>query len=158
MFTLPDGRALEHGYAPDAGGVERSHEEMWRDEEVESTSKAGTRVCAVLRCADYEAGVRGVVVRLGQFVQGLLCGPEGVTCERWEFGGRVEGEEEEDEDGEDEEGEDEEGESRLWERTARVGNGFVPCAVLMRPSLLVLGGEVRYGSVLWRVEELWEWA
>jgi hypothetical protein len=148
MFTLPEDRALEHGHAPDAFGVQRSHEEMWRDDAICATNAAGTKVCAVLRCVDEEAGVRGVVVRVGQWVQGLLWGPEGLTCERWEF-------EFEDEDGKGIAGEKEETEA--WKRTARIGEGFLPCAVLMRTSVLALGGTVQYGSVQWRVEELWEW-
>ncbi|KAL6711184.1 hypothetical protein ACN47E_005715 [Coniothyrium glycines] len=140
MYPISPELSLEHGHAyhPSLAAV-KSHEEMWRDVAVESTNQGGLKVCAVLRVESEKEGVRGVVVRVGQFVQGLLMHGERVTVERWECDG-------------------EEGmEGRGWKRTARIGDGFLPCAVLFRTVVLAVGGMVKYHDFEWVVEEAWEW-
>jgi hypothetical protein len=72
------------------------------------------------------------VIRLGQYVQGIMMVGEEVTCERWEFG--------------------DEG----WKRTARVGDMLVPCGVTMKGEAMHVGGKVTYAGWEWWVEEAWE--
>lgn len=156
MYDLGEGLFLEHGHAfhPHLGRV-AGHEELWRDVPVLSTStdnqegKKG-KVCIVLRCEDKEEGIRGVVIRVGQFCQGILMHGEVVTTERWEFKG--------DENiGEETDGKADVPQEKGWRRTARTGDAFLPCSVAFRMDVVKLGGSVRYGGFEWRVEEVWVW-
>ncbi|KAH7400832.1 hypothetical protein DE146DRAFT_476415 [Phaeosphaeria sp. MPI-PUGE-AT-0046c] len=139
MYPISDTRTLEHGHAfhPHLKAV-KSHEEMWEDEHVTSTSttapQEGKKRCVVLRCQNDARGVRGVVVRLGKYVQGVLVVGNEVTAERWEWS--AEG---------------------GWKRTKRVGKGMVPCAVLVQEELMKEGVKVQFGEFEWVVESVWEW-
>lgn len=162
MYPLTDALTLEHGHAfhPHLN-AHKTHEELWRDVEIASTNGADTRICVVLRLQDDGVGVRGVVVRLGQYCQGLLVRDGHVTVERWEW----EGEQSEQSELGTHEGEREGKEKAAsgveevaqWARTARVGDLCLPCTAAFRPEVLVLGGVVKYGDYKWTVEECWEW-
>ena len=143
MYDLGEGMFLEHGSAfhPHLGRV-AGHEELWRDVDPLSTNAGKSNVCIVLRCQDDGRGVRGVVVRVGQFCQGVLQIGTDVTTERWEF------------DFHDDADAEERG---VWKRTARTGNLFLPCAVTFKPEVMQLGGRVQHGDFEWVVEECWEW-
>ena len=154
MYPLSDVLTLEVGHAfhPALGAV-KTHEEMWKDEEIKATTTSTlssslsepesgaskTKVCVVLRCQDDAARVRGVVVRVGQYVQGVLVQGGVTTVERWEWAER-----ESDDKGE-------------WQRTVRIGDAFLPCAVCFRGEILAVGGKVRFHEFEWVVEEVWEW-
>jgi hypothetical protein len=142
MYPISEARVLEVGHAFHADfGAEKTHEEMWRDVPVQSTSAGGGKICSVLRVQDDAARVRGVVVRLGQYCQGLLVQGGNVTVERWEWAAGSTGDSEAD----------------GWNRTVRVGDGFLPCGVLFRTEVLAVGGVVKFQDFEWRVEECWEW-
>ncbi|KAF1942781.1 hypothetical protein EJ02DRAFT_375208 [Clathrospora elynae] len=136
LYPIAPGLTLEVGsaYHPALGAV-KTHEEMWRDVDAVATNKTGSMMCVVLRVQADAAGVRGVVVRVGQYCQGIVMMGESTTVERWEW---VKGE-----DG--------------WKRTARVGGLFLPCGVTFRAEVLVVGGVVKYHDYEWVVEEVWEW-
>lgn len=141
MYPINPELTLEHGHAfhPSFNAV-KSHEEMWRDVPLTSTNDRGTRIAIVMRVQADTHGVRGVVVRVGQYVQGVLMQGEKCTVERWEFDDSGEGVE-----------------AMRWKRIARTGDGFLPCAVAFRPEIVAVGGVVKYGDFEWRVEEAWEW-
>lgn len=136
MYPITTDLTLEHGHAfhPALNAV-KSHEEMWRDVDAISTS-SGSKVCIVLRVHDDAAGVRGVVIRVGQFCQGIVIKGQEVTVERWEW---------------------KDGEDKGWKRTARVGDLWVPCKAACREEVMAVGGKVRYGEYEWMVEEVWGW-
>lgn len=160
MYSVGGGY-VEHGVAfhPQLGRVS-GHEEGWVDVDAvgvplaggreavdgagESTGGKKSRVCVVLRCGDDDAagGVRGVVVRVAQFVQGIVMVGDRVATERWEFGGGLR----------------EQGETGTgWKRTARTGEWFLPCAVTWQTERVQVGGKVRFGEFEWVVEEAWVW-
>ncbi|KAH6858946.1 hypothetical protein BKA58DRAFT_50911 [Alternaria rosae] len=151
MYPIAPGLTLEvgHGYHPALGAV-KTHEEMWRDVDAESTEKSGSKTCIVMRCQHDGPGVRGVVVRLGQYCQGIVMWGDKVTVERWEWhnakdnkdvvGGKTAKEE-----------------VNPWKRTVRVGDGFLPCGVTFRPEILSVGAVVKFQDFEWVVEECWEW-
>ncbi|KNG46940.1 hypothetical protein DDE82_006359 [Stemphylium lycopersici] len=154
MYPISRDLTLEVGHAwHPALKAEKTHEEMWRDEDVLSTrlgsddttttttGKAKSKICVVLRCQADVAGVRGVVVRVGQYVQGVLMRGDKTTAERWEWRAENEGR----------------GEVEKWQRTVRVGDEFLPCAVAFRTAVLAVGGKVRFHEFEWVVEEVWEW-
>lgn len=92
-----------------------------------------------------EHKARGSVIRVGQFVQGLLMMDDEVTVERWEFclgpQNRTVPE---------------------WRRIAKLGSRFLPCAwtfeegqasVAARP----VGSELVHGEMCWKLQERFEW-
>ncbi|OSS55085.1 hypothetical protein B5807_00675 [Epicoccum nigrum] len=154
MYALGGGRFLEVGFAfhPHLGCV-AGHEELWRDVEVKSTETGGEKRCVVLRCGNEARGVRGVVVRVGQFCQGILMVGGEVTTERWEaeVAGGSGGE------GKGKGTVEEKPQQAKWKRTARSGTGWLPCSVTWRNDAVVLGGMVTFLGFEWVVEEVWEW-
>jgi hypothetical protein len=148
MYPISETLTLEHGHAyhPHLHDV-KSHEEMWRDEPIlstpttsstytsTSTSHSTANICIVLRLQNDAKAARGVIVRLGQYVQGIMVVGTDVSAERWEFNGG-------------------QGE---WMRSKRVGKGMLPCGVTMREEVLGVGGEIGFGEWKWGVEEVWAW-
>lgn len=150
MYPLDAARTLEHGHAfhPALRAV-KTHEELWRDVPVLATSAGAKKACVVLRLQNDAAGARGVIVRLGQYCQGIVMLGAYSTVERWEFDGKAEkGKGDGDGQAVREGG---------WVRTARVGDQFLPCGITWREEILCLGGKVRYMDYEWEVEEAWEW-
>ncbi|KAJ4993975.1 hypothetical protein SVAN01_00452 [Stagonosporopsis vannaccii] len=178
---------VEHGFAfhPQLGRV-AGHEEGWVDVEPRGTrwgwsrggsedesgrakgeegarQDEGEKVCIVLRCHDDERRVRGVVVRVGQYVQGIVMVGGRVATERWEFDfqgeprpGVQDVPAQQNSQAGDEEGKGMNA-SAGWKRTARTGEWFLPCAVTWQTERVQLGGRVRYGEFEWAVEEVWVW-
>lgn len=143
MYTLSPTRMLEHGHAFHAHlGRVAGHEEQWYDPAAASTSPSGTKVCVLLRCQDEARGVRGAIVRIGQFCQGIVQVGRAVSTERWEF---------------DLDSQQRGTGGRGWRRTARTGEQFLPCAVTFEHEKVGLGGRVAYEGFEWVVEEVWEW-
>jgi hypothetical protein len=142
MYPIAPGLTLEvgHGFHPALNAV-KTHEEMWRDDDVRSTNQEGSKICVVMRCQADAARVRGVVVRLGQYCQGIMMAGEKTTVERWEWKDEHAGK----------------GEVEKWKREIRVGDGFVPCGVAFEPEVLGVGAVVKFHDFEWTVEECWEW-
>lgn len=144
MFPLSATQTLEfgHGVNP-ATGKMWAYEELWTDEEVLA---APTREASeplvhsiVLRCEDETHDVRGVVVRLGRYCQGIVMKGDYVSVERWVWVA---------------EGGDGLG---RWKRTVRIGDQFLPCAPTFTPAVLSVGGKVRYWDYEWVCEEKVAW-
>lgn len=140
MFPQLDGTTLESGAMVNpATGRLSEYEECWRDVEAVATEATGTAdgegkaMCAVLVLQDDVNGARGVVVRVGQFVQGILRVGESVSLERWAW--RRDG---------------------GWIREVKMGDMWLPCGAIMDGQRMRLGGEVRYGDFVWKVVELGE--
>jgi len=127
-----DGSEREWGRMlnPDTG-LEAEYEEVWRSEEL--VAAAGG--CVVLQTEEDGArGERGVVMRLGQYCQGILRVGEEITVERWvwsEGGG-------------------------AWERVARFGEDQLPAqahVLVDREDGWEVGGEVECSGRVWKVVE-----
>lgn len=142
MYPIAEDLTLEVGHAfhPALGAV-KTHEEMWRDVDALSTTQAGTKLCVVLRCQAERAGVKGLIVRVGQYCQGLVMERDRTTAERWEWNAEA----------------SDRADNEQWERTVRIGDQFLPCSVAFRPELLGLGAVIKYHDFEWVLEELWEW-
>jgi hypothetical protein len=138
MFPQPDGTTLEKGRMvnPDTG-LETDYEELWRDlEPVPATDSEDGSVerslCAVLQLHDETRGQRGLVVRLGQYCQGLLRDGKRVTAERWEWRSK-----------------------KGWSRLVKIGDGISGCSTAVFDSgELKLGQEIKFGEQVWTVVEL----
>jgi hypothetical protein len=161
MYALPDGRSLEHGHWNSPwDGRPQSYEEMWTDVSISSISDTGKVTCVVLRAEGVSKdgeGVRGVIIRLGQYCQGILKIGDRIAVERWEHQKKRDGAlvmQEQDEETKDEKT------VGNWTRVMRVGEWFLPCAVTFKSDLQlgnkVIAGEPGY-NLEWVIEELVEW-
>lgn len=147
MFPQPDGRTLEKGAMvdPKTGRLE-DYEEMWSDVEALACEKGGVDVgtkCVVLQMegtignAEEKEVARGMVVRLGQYCQGVVRVGEAFALESWQWEGP--------------------GEKEDWKRLARMGDLFLPCGPAMEHfDRLQLGGRVTHEDFTWHVVELEE--
>jgi hypothetical protein len=144
MYPLPDGREVEVGLmeSPFTGDI-CTYEEMWKEVAVKVCGDEGMKWCVVMRVDDVARQTRGVVIRLGQYCQGILKVREHTTVERWEYMA------------------DDEAEEHLgmgeWTRTVRLGDLFLPCLVAVKSWDLWQGTRATYGDMTWTVEEVISW-
>lgn len=140
----------------------------------------GPKTSITLRHDNPSKNTRGVVVRVGQFVQGIVMHGSDVTVERWEYifsaDSAAEGTEaptepptklpnegiEAPNEGIEEDEVVESGNGKTkgqWRRTIRIGNAFLPCALTFKDdgAACVEGGDVEFKGVEWRVEEVVRW-
>lgn len=144
MYPQADGRTLELGTMVNpATGVLTPYEEMWRDVAAVATGADKVKYCVVITMDDPVHRARGMVVRIGQWCQGLLKIGDETTVERWEYVA-----------GETKEGEVAEGD---WTRCVRLGQRFLPCAVTFKAEELAPGSVVKHEEMVWVVQEKYEW-
>ncbi|KAF2262462.1 hypothetical protein CC78DRAFT_534790 [Lojkania enalia] len=140
MYPLPNNPdlTLEFGTAFNPlTNMHMNYEEMWQDVKIDVCGPERLKYAVCLKLEQPTTNTRGVVVRVGQFVQGIVKNGEQTTVERWEFTG--------------------EGEGEGWKRIVNIGMSFVPCVVTFRPTELEIGGKVRYQGSEWVVDELVGW-
>ncbi|KAI7281654.1 hypothetical protein KC345_g3992 [Hortaea werneckii] len=138
-----DQRSLEKGRMvnPDTGRM-TEYEEIWRDvDAVRISGVVGVggvgkedegKVSAVLILDEPEQRARGMVVRIGQYCQGVLRVKGEFSLERWEWVGEEKG----------------------WERKVRMGSLFLPCGLAMDVLGMEEGSQVKHGDFRWEVVEL----
>ncbi|KAF2210571.1 hypothetical protein CERZMDRAFT_99188 [Cercospora zeae-maydis SCOH1-5] len=144
MTPMPDGRSLESGAMADpVTGKLVSYEEMWRDIEASVCGEEHSGVkCVVLQMecetdVEKEDRARGMVIRLGQFCQGVVRVGEAFALERWVWEDAAE----KDVGG--------------WRRQVRIGDLFLPCGPVMEHfDRLKVGGKITYEGFEWEVVEL----
>ncbi|OCK85794.1 hypothetical protein K432DRAFT_227934 [Lepidopterella palustris CBS 459.81] len=144
MYPQPDGRTLESGQMVNpATGTLTAYEEMWRDIPVAAIGSDNTKSSVVITIDEPAQQTRGMIIRIGQWCQGLLKIGNEVTVERWEYlpggmkgRGSVEGD---------------------WTRCVRLGSRFLPCAMTFKPEGLVPGNKIQHGDMVWVVQEKFEW-
>jgi hypothetical protein len=129
MYPQPNSLILERGSMVNpATGVDTACEELWHDAKPEAVPGEERIRLLVLETHDDERGVTGRVLRLGRYVQGLLRVGDGVSLERWEW-----------RDG--------------WKRTVRMGDGELPCKLVIEKQTLSEGGVVQVEGRPWKVVE-----
>jgi len=170
MYPLSADLTLEVGHAfhPALGAV-HGHEELWRDVAVRATPSSSTnnsartsaKVAVTLRLDNPAAALRGLVVRVGQYAQGIVVHGNAVTAERWEYDDSLPlskiPHQHQQYHHQEKSTLDHEPPTMYWKRTARIGDAYVPCPVTFRPEVLEVGARVRCGANVWEVEEVWEW-
>ncbi|KAF2197349.1 hypothetical protein GQ43DRAFT_444331 [Delitschia confertaspora ATCC 74209] len=86
LWPMDDGRELEVGHAKNPfTGKEVNHEEMWRNVAILPCGPTQHKIYTVLRIQNDTLLTRGVVIRIGQFCQGILKVGQQVCVERWEY-------------------------------------------------------------------------
>ena len=78
------GETIEYGRMENPGtGELEAYEECWVDLEIKKVDGEGEIRSWVLRAEDVDAGVRGVIARVGVYIQGVLRRGEDVSVGRW---------------------------------------------------------------------------
>jgi len=118
MYPQPDGTVLEKGaMANPATGKITDYEELWQDLEPEPTGEGENRVCYVFRLDEPSKTARGMVIRIGKYIEGVLRIGDHITAVRWQWRPRSET-----------------GSIAAWYRTLAIGNGAIPCEALFTAS------------------------
>ncbi|KAF2007038.1 hypothetical protein P154DRAFT_558959 [Amniculicola lignicola CBS 123094] len=109
-------------------------------------SPTGLKHCILLRLQNASPAMqeRGLIIRLGQYIQGFYKRGEENCVERWEYkihvntvsGDRVEGE---------------------WEKVAWCGGLLIPCSTLFEGERVKEGMRVSHAETVWVVEESFWW-
>ena len=156
MYDVGNGETLEKGTMkhPETGR-ECDYEELWADVPVERVEGRKQNICLVLRMEDEEKGLKGLIVRIGGWCQGILRGKEEVTVERWRWKGlgNIDG-------WNDGSVSEEDVEEIGWQRIARLGGGEMPCCVACKVCGIREGAKVQLregDGVVWEVVEVFTW-
>ena len=135
MFPQPEHPdvVLERGKMrhPESGEI-REYEEAWKDPPVLAVD--GRCASIVLETKPNASGAKGMVVRVGQFCQGICRVGAVVVVERWAWT-----------------------ENGGWELSARIGDGTdLPCDVTWDGGLAA-GDECTRNGVSWIAKEVYTW-
>ncbi len=146
-----DGDSLELGSMINpATDKMAAYEELWTDFEIPPS----LRYSVVLKTDGkrWEQGEKGMVVRVGEWCQGIITDAAGFcTVERWELSSV-------DNDNNGEGDVDEEvAWVGNWKRVARLGDGYLPCAPTIGKVDLKEGEEVDGTGGRWVVVESFSW-
>lgn len=145
LWPQPNGDVLESGTQVDPiTGAERKYEELWGDVPVKTVDGEDKRVSLVLKVDDKNRNARGLVVRLGQFCQGILQVGNKFTVERWEWINLAD--------------KSEPGPQAWWRCKVRIGDSSLPCDPAMNTLEKVYNGvTIQSGQLEWRVIEDYRW-
>lgn len=141
VSSLSDCIVHENGnYIHPVTGVECEQAEIWSDDRIQYVGEENTKVSMVLKVDNEERNARGLVVRVGQYCQGILKEGAQLTVERWNwiyhprsiFGG-------------------------WWDCEVRIGDGSLPCDQVTNIGGFRNGETIQSGALEWRVIEHYCW-
>ncbi|KAL8749013.1 MAG: hypothetical protein Q9184_006974 [Pyrenodesmia sp. 2 TL-2023] len=144
LITQADGNVLEKGTMVDPKtGQEESYEELWKDvptgTDIPSLGN-NARVCTVLRTEDQGNKGRGMIIRLGDYCQGILKKDGEVTVERWEwYFSHIDSK-----DGK-------------WYKTVTIGTDDMPCDEVLGSEPPHEGQQIKRAGITWNVVEVSTW-
>jgi hypothetical protein len=81
MYLQPDGTVLEKGVNADGS----TYEELWEELDAQVTGKDKSRVSYVLRIDEPSKQTKGLLTRIGEWIQGTLKVGDQMTVVRWEW-------------------------------------------------------------------------
>jgi hypothetical protein len=85
MSCLPDGSFLEQGQMKNASGTLQEYEELWRDLSIELDGNLDCqRICAVAIVGDRNRNPRGMIIRIGTWIQGILWADNNLSSQKSE--------------------------------------------------------------------------
>ncbi|KAI9766429.1 MAG: hypothetical protein M1840_006536 [Geoglossum simile] len=157
LILQHDGSVLETGRMVNpATGEMTQYEEVWADLEVNITGGGSHRISIVIAVVDDLRGIKGKIVRVGQWCQGISKVGTVTHAERWHWVEREpdtatasKGEHQSDGD---------------WERVAKIGGAYIPCSLafvsgthLNGAPAAEEGDELKVGDTTWRVIEKYVW-
>ena len=125
MYLQPNGDVLERGVQKHPiTGLECVYEELWSDDPVRATGDDSERICTVVKAENLELQTKGLVVRAGQYCQGMMEVGDDLTVERWRHmkgNTHTEGH---------------------WVSTMRIGTGLLPCEGILSTGKMEIGDVV----------------
>ena len=160
MTLLEDGNVLEEGVNKLPDGTEQKYEELWKDLPVDPLGKKHNRHSIVLRAENEDQVLKGLVIKIGAWCQGILKKDGQLTVERWQLKPKSE-----DEHGRDSGAEVEESTRTRndWVRVFKVGTEVLACKDVCENTAGKLGmnaskfyGE-RENKIEWKVIEEYYW-
>lgn len=81
MYLQLDGTVLEKGVNTDGS----TYEELWEELDAQITGKDRSRVSYVLRADEPSKEMRGILIRVGEWIQGTLKVGAQMTVVRWQW-------------------------------------------------------------------------
>ncbi len=135
MILQSNGEALETGRMvnPETG-IEEDYEECWVDIEPKVVDREGEYRSWVLRCEGEGTGIRGVIVRVGVFIQAALRKGEDFSLGRWMWS-----------------------EGKGWEKIVSIGNLEVPSGAFEGDELLLRQKVKGEDGLEWDCVESFSW-
>ncbi|KAL8895634.1 MAG: hypothetical protein Q9207_008083 [Kuettlingeria erythrocarpa] len=142
MITQGNGNVLEKGnVVSPITGQRVYYEELWEEVPTENLAFGNNpRTCTVLRTEDLEKMSRGMIIRLGDYCQGILKKEGEVTVERWEYHFN-----------------DTSSNQGKWYKAATVGNDEMPCDELLGFKPPREGQQINRAGTMWDVIEVATW-
>ncbi|KAH0542852.1 hypothetical protein FGG08_002807 [Glutinoglossum americanum] len=159
LIPQRDGSILEIGRMvnPSTGEM-TDYEEVWEDLEVEVTGGDTHRICIVVGTVDDVRGIRGKIVRVGQWCQGILKVGAVTSVERWHWAPRSS------DTSTASKGEQSNGSGGDWERVVKTGGAYIPCSLTFMSGTHLNGvpateenDELKAGDTTWKVVEKYVW-
>ena len=143
VSLLSDSVVHENGnYIHPVTGVACERTELWSDDRIKYVGEENTKVSMVLKVDDEERNARGLVVRVGQYCQGILKEGAQLTVERWKWI-------------------DDPGTSYFggwWDCEVRIGDGSLPCDQVTNIGRFFCNDTtIQSGALEWRVIEDYRW-
>jgi Protein HRI1 len=157
LIPQHDGSVLEIGRMVNpATGKMTEYEEVWADLEVEVIGEDSQRISIVIAVVDDLRGIKGKIVRVGQWCQGISKVGTVTHVERWHWVGKKQGTMAA--------GKGKHQSDGSWERVAKIGGAYIPCSLAFVSGTQLNGApaaeegdELKVGDTTWRVIEKYVW-
>jgi len=129
------GETMEYGRMenPNTGEVEK-YEECWVDLEIGRVDGEGEIKSWVLRAEDVDAGIRGVIARVGVYIQGVLRKGDDISIGRWMWDGE-----------------------KGWQPVVEIGKALVPRGVFSQEEIVLGQKLVGSDGLEWNCVESYSW-
>lgn len=135
MYPVSETRDLEKGSMPNpATGIDTEYEEVWDDMPVDVPEKSAT--CSTFLAEDADKEIKGCIMKLGSWCQGVLRVGKEISAERWRFMD----------------------EENRWVLVARVGKKSIGCEIAFGDDKsLEVGKMIGVEGLTWTVKEV-DWS
>ena len=158
MYIQPNGEVLERGTQTNKStGQHEEYEELWGDLDVEVVGDEKQHVCLVLKAEDDSLGVKGMVIRIGGWCQGILKTEQDLTIERWKWVSATTSSSSRMDPGMDITFGEQQGDVSHWERVAKLGNGQLPCADILQEDVSRHSPSITCDGIRWDLVESHHW-
>ena len=135
MYEQEDGDILECGETVDAQtGEVKKYEELWHDVGLHLVGQETEHLSIMLKTENKDLNARGMILRVGNWCQGILKVGEDTTVERWQWSPQ---------DG--------------WERLAKLGQKSLVCPATFDRGSLQMGKVIKDHDLDWQVFEFYSW-
>ena len=136
MWPQPNGDVLERGtQIHPITRLQTDYEELWGDLDVEKVGEEQERVSIVLKVENHGSNTRGMVVRVGDWCQGIMKSGGALNIERWHWIKN----------------------KYTWERVVKIGSSELPCAIACNNEMVSKKGTVVSNGLQWNVIEVFRW-